>query len=367
MDSRYEVINADDIPSPALLVYIDRVKENIALTLKIAGGPERLRPHAKTHKMARIASLELEMGITKQKCATLYEARMLAEAGVPDVFIGYQLVGPNIGRLANLIRLFPATTFRTMVDDADATRALSHAAVSFGITIDTLVDLDVGQHRTGITAGEKAENLYALIAGLPNLTLGGIHAYDGHNHQETFEDRMAACNVCLDQVRLFQAAVERKGLPVPRRIMGGSPSFPCYATAGDVETSPGTAVFWDWSYTKRFKDLPFQAGALLFSRIVSIPSTGRFTLDLGHKAIAADPPQPRGTLWNIDNATPAAQNEEHWVIETPDTSSLRVGQSVYVQPTHICPCVALHRYAYIIDGNGHCIDRWEITARNREP
>ncbi|MBM3265145.1 MAG: D-TA family PLP-dependent enzyme [candidate division Zixibacteria bacterium] len=367
MDAGYEVANVDEIPSPALLVYRDLAKQNVRRTIEIAGGTERLRPHAKTHKMTRVAEMELEMGITKQKCATLQEARMLAEVGVPDVFIAYQLVGPNAGRLAHLAQTFPKTTFRTMVDDADAVRALSRAAISFDITLDLLIDLDVGQHRTGIAPGAKAEDLYALVADLPHVTPGGIHAYDGHNRQENPDERMAACMACLDQVRSFQAAVEKRGLPVPRRIMGGSISFPCYAQAQEVETSPGTAVFWDWSYTRTFKDLPFRAAALLLSRIVSIPTATRFTIDLGHKAIGADPPQPRGVIWNLDDTTPTSlQNEEHWVIETPDTSALRVGQPVYVQPAHICPCVALHRYAYVIDGGGRCTERWQVTARDRE-
>jgi D-serine deaminase-like pyridoxal phosphate-dependent protein len=366
MDARYTVLNADEIPSPSLLIYRERVQENIRRMIDMAGGPAMLRPHAKTHKMARIAAMQLEAGIAKQKCATLFEARMLAEAGVPDVFIAYQMIGPNVGRLANLIQRYPATTFRTMADDPEAVRALSKAATEFEVTIDLLIDLDVGQHRTGIAPGPRAVALYELIGRLPGLQPGGIHAYDGHNHQESSEERMRACNACLDQVRTFQATVEAKGLPVPRRIMGGSISFPCYAPAGDVETSPGTAVFWDWGYLRRFPDIPFVPAALVLGRIVSLPTPTRATIDIGSKAIAADPAQPRGTAWNLDGVTFATQNEEHWVMELSDTAALRVGQPVYVLPTHICPTTALHRYVYVIDAGGRCTERWEVNARDRE-
>ncbi|MDE2728958.1 MAG: alanine racemase, partial [Gemmatimonadota bacterium] len=246
MDPRYLVANVDEIPSPSMLVYRERLKVNIDRTLEIAGGPERLRPHIKTHKMRAVIEMQRASRIDKFKCATIYEARMLADMGVEDVFIAYQMIGPNIGRLVDLAGRYPGTTFRSMVDDAGAAEALSAAATGAGVTIDVLLDFDVGQHRTGIAAGTEALELYALLDRLPGITPGGLHGYDGHNHQSDLEERRQACGAALDQVRAFQARLESRGLPVPRRVMGGSISFPCYAPAEDVEPSPGTSVFWDW-------------------------------------------------------------------------------------------------------------------------
>ena len=126
---------------------------------------------------------------------------MLAEAGVPDVFIAYQMVGPNIDRLVNLVRRRPETTFRTMVDTPQIAQAMSDAATSAGVTVDVLIDLDVGLHRTGIAPGPEAVALYEMLNRLPGLTPGGIHAYDGHNHQVDIEERTQACNNSLNQVR----------------------------------------------------------------------------------------------------------------------------------------------------------------------
>lgn len=366
MHSRYLVTNVDEIPSPSLLIYRDLVRSNIDQMLDIAGGPDRLRPHVKTHKMPRIVQMELEAGITKHKCATLAEARMLAESGVPDVFIAYQMVGPNIGRLIELIRRFPNTTFRPMVDHPAPATALSDAASRASLVVEALLDLDIGQHRTGIAPGPDAVSLYALLDRLPGLRPGGLHAYDGHNHQTDPDERARAAAGCLEQVKDLQQRVEAMGLPVPRRVMGGTPTFPCYARVEGVETSPGTSVLQDAGYQRRFPDLPFVPAALLLSRIVSIPTTTRATLDLGYKAIASDPSGPRGIIWNLDEATLVAQNEEHWIIEMPDTASLQHGQAVYVFPTHICPTCALHRQGYVIDSHGRCVDRWQVTARDRE-
>ena len=103
MDPSYIVNNLEEIPSPSLLIYEDRVQSNIERMLQMAGGPNYLRPHVKTHKMARVIEMKLKAGISKFKCATLKEARMIAAAGGSDVFIAYQLVGPNIPRLLDLM------------------------------------------------------------------------------------------------------------------------------------------------------------------------------------------------------------------------------------------------------------------------
>ncbi|HCQ01346.1 MAG TPA: threonine aldolase, partial [Candidatus Latescibacteria bacterium] len=107
------------------------------------------------------------------------------------------------------------------VDTPQMAQALSDAAMSAGVTVDVLIDLDVGQHRTGIAPGPEAATLYEMFSRLPGLTPGGIHAYDGHNHQVDIAERTQACNNSLNQVRTFQDDLKAKGLPVPRRIMGG--------------------------------------------------------------------------------------------------------------------------------------------------
>ena len=276
MDSRYLVANVDEIPSPSMLVYRERLRENIGRTLEIAGGPERLRPHVKTHKMRAVIEMQREAGIDKFKCATIHEAGMLAELGVEDVFIAYQMIGPNIGRLVGLADRYPGTAFRCMVDDRGAAEALSVAAAGAGVTIDVLLDFDVGQHRTGIGPGPEALALYALLdrparASRPEAST----ATTATTTRRIWRKRRRACGGALDAVRAFQAQLESRGLPVPRRVMGGSISFPCYAPAEDVEPSPGTSVFWDWGYSSRFPDLPFEAAALLLSRIISIPAATR--------------------------------------------------------------------------------------------
>ena len=83
------------------------------------------------------------------------------------------------------------------------------------------------------------------------------------------------------------------GLPVPSVVAGGTPTFPIHARRPDVECSPGTSVFWDWSYSTILPDLDFLPAVLLLTRIVSKPGENRLCLDLGHKAVASENPPPR--------------------------------------------------------------------------
>jgi D-serine deaminase-like pyridoxal phosphate-dependent protein len=156
------------------------------------------------------------------------------------------------------------------------------------------------------------------------------------------------------------------GLPVPRLVMGGTPTFPVHAALDEpgVECSPGTCTLHDIGYATRYPDLPFIPAAVLLGRVISQPRQGRICLDLGHKAVAADPPGNRLTLLDVPEATLGIHSEEHLVVETPDAARFVPGTPVLALPTHICPTCALHRRAYVIE-DGDLVDEWEIAARDR--
>ena len=158
----HRLANPDETPSPALLIYPDRVEENIRRMIAMAGTADRLRPHVKTHKLGEIVQLQLKAGITRFKCATIVEAEMLAQAGARDVLLANQLVGPNAGRLAKLAGWFREVRFSTIADDAEAVGNLASAGQEAGITLPVLLDLDGGMGRTGIPLGQAAVTLYKL-------------------------------------------------------------------------------------------------------------------------------------------------------------------------------------------------------------
>jgi len=327
-----------------------------------------LRPHAKTHKTREMVQLERDAGITKHKCATLAEAEMLASAGATDVFIAYNMVGPNCRRLARLIRAFPQCRFSVTGDHPVALKALSQALSEEGQAVEVLLDLDVGQHRTGVAPGPEAIALYELLSRLPSLRPGGLHAYDGHNHQESLSERKQAVTNLLEPILLLRSTLEKKGWPVPRIVAGGTPTFPVFARLDlpGLECSPGTCFLYDQGYGSMYKDISgFTPAALLLTRVISKPLPTRLTLDLGYKAVASDPPAgKRLTLLDMPDYHAVLQNEEHLVIDTPHAAKYQPGDELLAVPTHICPTCAMHKLAYVIE-NGALTGTWDIVGRDR--
>src|SRR5687768_7817487 len=121
----FTLSNIQDVDSPALLIYLDRVKENIDSLVKSIDTVTRLRPHIKTHKSEEVSSLMLRAGIKKFKCATIAEAEMLARAEAPDVLLAYQPVGPKIKRLLELTTEFPKTRFSCLIDNIKSAREMA--------------------------------------------------------------------------------------------------------------------------------------------------------------------------------------------------------------------------------------------------
>ena len=367
MNPEYPLKDPSQVFSPGLLFYKTLIKRNIDNLVKRVGKPERLRPHVKTHKTRQIVKMEREAGITKQKCATIAEAEMLGQCEVPDIMLSYPMVGPNCGRFAQLVKKYPGSKFSVIEDHAVGIKQLSDALTKAGVQAEVLLDLDVGQHRTGIAVGPAAKQLYEMIAKSSGLKPGGLHVYDGHNHQHPLEERKAAVQAMMTPVLEFRDALVKAGLPVPRMVFGGTPTFPVFATMeiAGAECSPGTCVLNDFNYGQWFQDLnEFVPAALLLTRVISRPTPTRVTFDLGYKAVASDPPAGKRCVLLDVKGEQVLQNEEHLVVETPDAERYQPGDVAYAMPAHVCPTCALHQFAYVVE-NGQVVDRWEIASRDR--
>ena len=192
-----------------------------------------------------------------------------------------------------LVASYPQCHFSVTADHPVAIEALSKAMLAEGQRIEVLLDIDVGQHRTGVPAGPAAVALYQKIQCSPGLAAGGLHVYDGHNHADAYPERAAAALASLHPVLEMRGAIEAKGVPVPRIIAGGTPSFPAWIhlDVPNLECSPGTFVLHDSGYGARYADLSgFKPAALLLTCVISRPTPIRVTFDLGYKAVASDPP-----------------------------------------------------------------------------
>jgi len=365
MDSWFNVHNEDALDSPALLVFPERVKQNIALLKAMINDPSRLRPHVKTHKTKEMTRLLMDAGITRFKCATFSEATMLGECGAPDVLWAYPLYGPKISRFISLQVRYRHTRFSALIDHWEAAQALADEAEKRGEVVNVFIDLNIGMNRTGIAAGDNALALYQACTRLPGLSVQGLHAYDGHVREKDLEKRRGICARNFEAIALMSERIKQMGLPNPRVIIGGSPSFPVYAGYPEVECSPGTFILWDKGYADALPDQAFLPAAVLLTRIVSMPTDNRLCVDLGHKAVAAENPLERRVYFlNAPELKPVSQSEEHLVLEAPHGHTWGVGDVLYGLPYHVCPTVALYDYLTVIE-NGNYIDRWAVAGRGR--
>jgi D-serine deaminase-like pyridoxal phosphate-dependent protein len=365
-NSWYSITNIDKLDSPALVIYPQRVQENIQAAIAMVGDPQRLRPHVKTHKTKEATQMMMAAGINKFKCATIAEAEMLALCGAADILLAYQPVGPKLQRFIQLTQQYPGTQFSCLIDNNDSAMAIAKAATEVGTTVPVYIDLNIGQNRTGIAPDEKAVQLYNYCAQSSGLQMAGLHAYDGHIREVDLQARTAACNAAFEPVKKMQQTLQSMGYSDLTIIAGGSPSFPVHAQHPTVECSPGTFVFWDQGYSDQTPEQPFQVAAVLVTRVVSLPTGSLICTDLGHKSVAAENEISKRVYFpEAPHLKPVGQSEEHLVLDAGAGHPYKPGDILYGIPHHICPTVALYDRAYTVE-NGRVTGEWKIVARNRK-
>jgi len=364
----YRLENEAEIPSPALVLHRDRIEANLRQMVAIAGDAARLWPHVKTHKLPGLIAWQVALGIVRFKCATIAEAEMVPGVeGVERILLAVQPVGPQLDRLVRLAARFPKIRWSTVVDDPGIVGSLrtAVAAPPLAEPLGLWIDLDVGQHRTGIAADRVHGPLLAAIRSAePALRLDGLHAYDGHLGITDLAERMRLCDAGFAPVATLRSRLESEFGRRVGVIAGGSPTFALHAARPDVSLSPGTTVLWDAGYAHKLPDLPFEPAAVLMTRVLSRPAPGQLCLDLGHKAVASEMPQPRAIFLDLPDAVAVGHSEEHLVVESPAAGRFGVGDSVHALPWHVCPTVALHQEVWLAEA-GRATGPWTVQARSR--
>lgn len=357
----YEIKNIEEVDSPVLVVFPDRVKHNIRLAIDMIGDVNRLRPHIKTNKSPDVVKLMLDAGISKFKCATIAEAEMLAQCDAPDVLLAYQPLGPKLQRFVSLIRKYSSTRFGCLTDNIDAANEQAGIFNSNNLDIPVFIDLNVGMNRTGISPDEKAIALAEHIKNLKGVTLRGLHAYDGHIRDVDFEEKKKKCDQAFSQVEKLNAK-----LKLPTIIMGGSPAFSVHCKRKNIECSPGTFVYWDKGYSDLCPEQGFLPAVVLVTRVISLPSSNKICTDLGHKSVASENDITRRVFFlNTGLLTPVGQSEEHLVLETTENHSIKVGDIFYGLPYHVCPTVALYERVITVE-KGMATGEWRNVSRDRK-
>ncbi|WP_338876586.1 D-TA family PLP-dependent enzyme [Spirosoma sp. SC4-14] len=362
----YLIDDVAHLDSPALVIYPDRVRENIRLLIESIDDVARLRPHVKTNKSREATRLMLEAGIRKFKCATIAEAEMLALCGATDVLLAYQPNVAKMHRLLTLMQEYPDVRFACLVDNLATAQQLSDQAVNADLVVAVYIDLNVGMNRTGIVPTDAVRILYAELATLPGIRPVGFHAYDGHLRNADFSLRTADCDAAFRPVQELSDALVAEGFEPPVIVVGGSPTFPIHAKRQGVDCSPGTFIYWDKGYQTGLPEQPFLTAGLVITRVISLPDSTKVCVDLGHKSVAAEGELTQRVMFlNAPELKAIGQSEEHLVLEAGEGHSYQIGDVLYGLPNHICPTVALYERAYTVE-NGSITGEWLTIARDRK-
>ena len=340
------------LASPALVVHVDRVRENVRRVLALAGhDPNRWRPHVKTTKIPAIWRELARAGIRQFKCATVREAghllRALAEEGVEDgdVLLAYPLVGPSLGALGRVAAEHPRARVSTLCEEP---ARLADVPANVGV----MVDVNPGMHRTGVPA-DDVETLRAIARGAGER-FRGLHYYDGHLAGPDLAERERRAHTGYG--RALELALEL-GVPCPELVTSGTPTFRhalAYAPFASLDAtvhrvSPGTVVYHDLRSVEENPDLELLPAAVVFTRVVSHPTPGVVTLDAGNKAVASEAGDPIAFVIGHPGWTALPPSEEHLPVDLGGDAPPPRGSHVFLVPRHVCPTVNLAEEALLVE------------------
>ena len=345
------------ISTPALVVDQIALDANIARMAQIATRcGVKLRPHAKTHKSAFIAGKQLANGAIGIACATLSEAEALAAAGVTGLLITSPIVGAD--KIARLVRLNRERPLAVVVDHPSHVEALAAVLASGEPPLEILVDVDIGQGRTGVANGQDGVALARMVADQPQLAFRGLQGYAGHiQHIIDGEERQVAAARSGEQLRAVVAGLAAAGLNCPV-ISGSGTGAHTFDTSGPyTEWQVGSYVFMDADYGRiRQADgerLPFAPALFVLATVVSANQPGQITIDAGTKALATNGPPPDCFRGLPDGCSYTFGGDEHGIITLPPGATPpRLGARVLVGATHCDPTVNLHACYHVVDSSG---------------
>jgi D-serine deaminase-like pyridoxal phosphate-dependent protein len=358
----------DGVETPALVVEAAALDANIKRMQAAARGAGiSLRPHAKTHKSPDIARRQRQAGAIGIGCATLREAEDMSAAGLSDVLITSPVVGRD--KLGRVVALHRRSPIMLVVDHPSQVDAISTALRADDPPVPVLLDIDVGQARTGIVSPGDAVALARQIRSSSRLRFAGLQGYAGHiqhiidgkERRQATERAAALLRAVLEALRAEKVAVEI--------ISGSGTGTSAFDLAGNcyTELQTGSYVFMDADYGRVREpdgaELPYQHALFVLATVVSANRAGQVTVDAGTKALAVNGPAPDRFIGVPAGSSYVFAGDEHGTIKLPPGAAApAVGRRVLIGATHCDPTVNLHSGYRVVNADGS-IARWPIVGR----
>ena len=348
----------EELTTPTLLLDLDMLKQNLGFMAEhMRDVPTTLRAHVKVHKSPDIARLQVEYGAIGVGCATVWEAIVMARAGIRDVFVINELVGPEKTRaLALLAREADA---KVAVDDVVQIDELSLAAAAAGSTIGVLIDVDEGMHRCGVASADEALILARRIEASNGLVFRGLTGYEGHCSLEFDETkRHAMCREAMAYLTGIADFLARNGFPSEIVTAAGTGTWEITSRyPGVTEIQPGSYATMDGHH--RGLEPRFGWAVTVLASVISRRSD-RFVLDAGGKTVGAS----QGVL-APDGQKPFRFDEEHSIWAADATSPVKVGDKREIRCNYTPNAIGYFDAYHVIE-KGRVVDVWPVMPRGPE-
>jgi D-serine deaminase-like pyridoxal phosphate-dependent protein len=339
-------LRKQDIPTPALLLDLDAFDVNLArMMARVRQTGKQIRPHFKAHKCAEIAKRQMAAGAVGVCVATVVEAELVASARIPSLLLTSPVADP--GKMARVAALGSTCRVMAVTDHLQQVAWYDTAARAAGTTLDLLVDLDVGDHRTGAATATDAMAIAQAIHAAPNLNFRGIQAYSVlGSHAGGYEQRKEVSTKAIQYAAAVLAEMQAAGLPATVLTGGSTGTWEIDTAIPEfTELQAGSFVLMDIAY--RREGLDFTRVLTVLGTVVSANHPGLITTDAGTKAFSTDrgygPEAP---------AYPDAKyrwgGDEFGYLEGANLPSL--GAKIEFVPPHCDPTVNLYDRIYAMRG-----------------
>ncbi len=346
------MLNIHDLDTPALVVDLDTMDSNLVNMQQYCNQHHLgLRPHIKTHKIPYLAHKQMQLGAVGIACQKLGEADVMADAGLMDILIPYNLVGHHkLERLALLARRVRLTV---AVDSLEVAHPMSVYLHQQGVTVNVLIELTSELNRCGVTSAKQAIALAHELDTLSGMHFQGIMVYPSSRQS-------------MQLVTDTLAALMEENLPIATVSGGGSPTaYQSHEFPGLTEIRIGTYLFNDASYVRAGVCQLEQCALQVLVTVISTPAPNRVIIDGGTKTFSSDMGYPMGYILEYPEAQIYQMSEEHGFVDVSNcTRRPKIGERLTVIPNHACGTLNMHNQL-IGFRNEYIETQWEIAARGK--
>ena len=346
----------DEIDTPAVLIDIDRAAANIARAQHHADQHGiSLRPHIKTHKLPYWAHKQVAAGAVGITCQKIGEAEVMADAGITDIFLPYNILGD--AKLKRLRALHERITLSVTADSRETVAGLASAFADSTRPLAVLVECDTGAGRCGVQSAAEAVALAKQIRQHPGLAFGGLMTYPAPGRYREADRWLADA----------RDALAAEGVDCPRITTGGTPDM-WHAGEASIATEyrPGTYIYLDRYQVAQGAGTADDCALTVLATVVSHPTESRAILDAGSKALTSDTlgMEGFGEIVGKPGAIVIGLSEEHGTVTLSGGATLAVGERVRVLPNHCCVVSNLFDSVYLVSGD-RVVDMVPVAARGR--